>query len=99
MAARSVIVLLAVAAVVLGAAGAAALSCAPTCVLTQCPCYGAQVDGTTYARPPGCVAQVLFLVTASSDRCLSSRALICHMHAVPVSVLPSCVCMKSSIAS
>ena len=37
---------------------AAQQNCPSNCVLTQCPCYSAQVDNVNYARPPGCVAQV-----------------------------------------
>jgi hypothetical protein len=65
--------LLAAAALLCAATAAAQqTACAPTCVLTQCPCYGGQVDDGSYARPPGCVAQVPIRYNAGRGRMLES---------------------------
>ena len=40
------------------APAACSLAANAKCTLTQCPCYKAQIDDATYARPPGCTAEV-----------------------------------------
>ena len=58
LAAASLAALLAACSVMHAAAAVpAACTTSPMCNLSQCPCYGKQVDNGQYARPPGCFAQ------------------------------------------
>ena len=41
-----------------GSECAAPPDCPANCSLSQCPCFGAQVDASNYTRPLGCVAHV-----------------------------------------
>ncbi len=47
---------------------AAPPDCPANCSLSQCPCFGGQVDASNYTRPLGCVAHVRPCAWAHSDK-------------------------------
>jgi len=55
---------------------AAPPDCPADCSLSQCPCFGAQVDASNYTRPLGCVAHVRHRALALLV--LSSKTRIAH---------------------